>query len=71
MSEKTVADKFFQFLIPVSERLWPSKTIAFSDPTNIIGNVGVVGSKNNPGISSAVKLIVGESFVWVPCPTVY
>ena len=71
MSEKKVVDKFFRFLIPVSECLWPSKTIAFSDPTNVIGNVDVVGSKNNPGISSAVKLIVGESFVWVPCPTVY
>ena len=71
MSEKTVPDNFFRFLIPILERLWPSKTIACSDPTNVIGNVGVVGSKNNPGISSAVKLIVGESFVWVPCPTVY
>lgn len=71
MSEKKVPDKFFRFLIPILELLWPSKTIAFSDPTNIIGNVGVVGSKNNPSISSAVKLIVGESFVWVPSPTVY
>ena len=71
MSQKKVVDKFFRFLIPILERLWPSKTIAFSDPTNIIGNVGVVGSKNNPSISSAVKLIVEESFVWVPCPTVY